>query len=765
MLSKLVRSAPTNIGLLSRAARYSSAASQQASAGQERLTTVSVDIKEGIALIKLDVPGAKENSFTQQAVDDIKKVTERILQDENVRGAVLMSGKPGSFIAGADINLLKNCKTAEEAEKYVRNGQILLEKIEKSRKPVVAAIMGTCMGGGLEAALACHYRIAVNDKKTTLALPEVMLGLLPAGGGSTRLPRLVSVTTALDMLLTGKNIKPKKAKSIGLVDLVVEPLGPGVGPADVITHQHLERVAFQTAKDLADGKLKVERVRPFAERATNYFLSRRPLLDSVVLRMARDKVMKQTHGNYPAPLKILDVVRAGLTNGPDAGYEMEAKAFGELSQSTQSAALIGLFHGSTECKKNKYGPAKKVQNLGVIGAGLMGAGIANVSVDKKIDTTLIDMSQEALDRGQKQISDQLNGAVKRKRYSKAERDVFFSHLHATTSYDKLKNAEVVIEAVFEDLSLKHKIIQQIESVVPENCIVATNTSALPIKDIAKASKRPENVIGMHYFSPVDKMQLLEIITHDGTSKEALAIAAKLGLDQKKLVVVVKDCPGFFTVRALSPLMSEVGRLLQEGVAPSELDKITTLAGFPVGAATLLDEVGIDVGAHVASFLGKALGPRVGGANPELMNELVQAGFKGRKTGAGIYKYSTEKKSKKKEVNEAAAKILEKYRTQPPTSVSSTEDRQLRILSRFVNESTLCLQEGILASPSDGDIASVFGLGFPPFWGGPFRYVDLYGADKLVKHMERFANAYSHEQFAPSALLLEHAKTGKKFYPK
>jgi enoyl-CoA hydratase/long-chain 3-hydroxyacyl-CoA dehydrogenase len=766
MLSKLIQT--SRIGF-SQSARFSAVAAankpSSTSSGQQ-LKTLSVNVQDGIAVVKLDVPNAKENSFTQDVANDFRKVVDQIQQDDNIKGVVVMSGKPNSFIAGADIKLIDTFKTADEAEKYVRDGQILLEKLEKSSKPVVAAIMGTCMGGGLELTLACNYRIAVNDKKTQLSLPEVMLGLLPAGGGTQRLPKLVSLTNALDMILTGKTIKPKKAKSIGLVDQIVEPLGPGLLPADINTHKYLEKVAIETAKNLVSGSLKVQRVRPFVERATNYFLSRRPLLDSVVLRMAKDKIMKQTAGNYPAPMKILDSIRTGLTSGQQAGYEFEAKAFGELSQTPVSSALIGLFNGQTECKKNKYGPAKKAQNIGVIGAGLMGAGIANVSIDKGINTILIDTSKEALDRGQKQIIAQLDGSVKRKRYSKPERDSFITRLTPATSYNELRNADVVIEAVFEDLNLKHKIIQQIESVVSEDCVVASNTSALPIKDIASVSKRPERIIGMHYFSPVDKMQLLEIITTDKTSKETLAIAARLGLDQKKLVVVVKDCPGFFTVRALNPMLAEIARLLQEGVSPTEIDALTKAAGFPVGAATLIDEVGIDVGAHVSTYLAKALGPRVGGGSVEMLEEMVKAKMLGRKSNAGIYKYNTDKKAKsKKEVNEGATKILEKYRLQPATAVSSTEDRQMRIISRFVNEASLCLEEGIIASPSDGDVASVFGLGFPPFWGGPFRFVDLYGAEKLVKNMERYANAYSHEQFEPAAILKEHAKTGKKFYPK
>uniref|UniRef100_A0AC35TNS3 Enoyl-CoA hydratase n=1 Tax=Rhabditophanes sp. KR3021 TaxID=114890 RepID=A0AC35TNS3_9BILA len=728
--------------------------------------SVTYTIKDEVAVVKMDLPQTNQNVLNESISKGLAKCFDEILGNDAVKSVVLMSGKPGSFVAGADISMLSNAENGAAVEKLSREGQAQFARLEASKKPIVAAIMGPCMGGGLELALACHYRIAVNDTKTNMALPEVMLGLLPGAGGTQRLPKLVSLTNALDMALTGKNIKPMKAKKIGLVDMIVQPLGVGIDTAENNTHKYLEEVAIKTAKNISNGSLKIERVLPFADRVQNYFLSRRPLIDSVVMRMAKEKVMKQTNGNYPAPLAILETIRTGLVEGKEAGYDAEAKAFGKLAESNASKALIGLFHASTAAKKNTYGEGKPYKEVSVIGAGLMGAGIANITIDKGVKTNLLDMSQPALDRGTKQIISELEGGVKRKRYSKAEKDVFASNLRTTTNYADISKSDIVIEAVFEDLSLKHKIIQQIEAVVGPNCVIGTNTSALPITEIAKASKRPENVIGIHYYSPTVKNQLLEIITHEGTSQETIATAVKLGLQQKKLIIVVKDCPGFFVVRCLGPAMAEVFRLLQEGVGPQELDKLTKNYGFPVGMATLADEVGIDVGFHVAQYLGKSLGPRVRGGDIGVFEELVKAGHLGKKTNSGVYTYTTDAKGKtKKEVNEAVSKILAEHKKEAPSAVSSTEDRQLRIVSRFVNEAALCLQENVIAKPSDGDLASVFGIGFPPFWGGPFRFVDLYGAGKLVKNMERYANAYEAVQFTPCDLLQDYAKSGKKFYSK
>ncbi|MFH4983289.1 hypothetical protein AB6A40_009998, partial [Gnathostoma spinigerum] len=699
---------------------------------------VALEIQDDVGIIKINVMEAKENSLNEAVTKTLMEIVEQIEDNNSIRCAVLMSGKPNSFIAGADIRMLSKVRSAAEAEIISSEAKKGFERIERSKKPYVAAIMGTCMGGGFELALACHYRIAMNVPKTLIGLPEVMLGLLPGAGGTQRLARYTSIQNALDMMLTGKSLNAVKAKKIGIVDQIIQPIGPGRKPIEENNLGYLEQIAVQAARGLYSGALKVNRTRPFLERVTNYFLTRPPLLDSVVLKMAHDKIMKQTFGKYPAPLKILDVVKTSYHSGAIKGYEEETIAFGELTQTPECHALISVFNGSTECKKHKYGTSEETKKLSIIGAGLMGAGIANVSIDKGIHTVLLDVDDAGLNRGQHQIHTHLSGLVKRKKISNVERAKILSRLRPTVSYEDIKSSDVVIEAVFENLSLKHKVIKQIEDIVPDHCVVASNTSALPISDIAKVSKNPERIVGMHYFSPVEKMQLLEIIVTNKTNKETIATAANLGLRQKKLVVVVKDCPGFFVVRCLGPMMSEVVRLLQEGVAPTVVDQITKAFGFPVGASTLADEVGLDVAQHVNESLSKALGPRMSGSSPGLLAEMVSSGFKGRKSGKGIYVYGGARKGtygllkQKKAVNEEALKILSRHQLSAPSSVTGTEDQQMRIVSRFVNEAVHCLQEGVISSPLDGDTASVFGVGFPPFLGGPFKFIDTYGANRLVE---------------------------------
>ncbi len=710
---------------------------------------LTVEKENGVAVIWLDQPGEKVNKLAPGMLDEFEAVLTDIENDSTIKAAVLISRKPDNFIAGADIDFLFSANKPGEVEALSSRGHELLNRIEDSKKPVVAAINGAALGGGLEVALACHYRIATDSPKTVLGLPEVNLGVLPAGGGTYRLPKRIELQRALDMMLTGKNIYPYPAKKMGLIDHIIHPYA-------------LLDAAKQAALKLAQKPLK----RRKKANLISKIIESMPLTRRIVYKKAREMVDKKTLGNYPAPYKILECIETGIEKGKKTGLSLEANSFENLAHTPQAKELLNLFKGITALKKNPLeDKTRKINKIGVLGAGFMGAGIANISAAKGIETLLKDVDYAAIARGQKGIWKDFERKVKRRAISGFQRDQILSRISGVIDYKAFGSVDVVIEAVFEDLELKQKILAETEAATKDDCIFASNTSSLPITSIAKNSKRPGQVIGMHYFSPVPKMPLLEIIVTDKTEDWATATAIDIGIRQGKTVIVVKDGPGFYTTRILSPMLNEALLLLEEGGEIRQIDRTMRQFGFPVGPITLIDEVGIDVGAHVTEILGMLFAAR-GAKASDAMKKMAEEGYKGRKNKKGFYHYHDDLKGwrklgkKKKEVNQTAYKFFGGPRRRKLDEI----DIQTRLSMVLINEAAHCLADSILQEPRDGDLGAVLGIGFPPFLGGPFRYIDRLGAKTVLAKLDELENKHG-KRFTPAQIIRDYAGREKKFYEK
>lgn len=692
-----------------------------------------------IAVITVDVPGEKMNTLKAEFAGQVRTLLKQVRENRDIRGLVIISAKSDNFIAGADIRMIDGCVNAQQAETLARQGQQLMAEIHALSIPAIAAIHGACLGGGLELALACHGRICTDDEKTLLGLPEVQLGLLPGSGGTQRLPRLIGVSTALEMILTGKTLRPRQALKSGLVDEVV--------PRSIL---------LEAAVELAKKERPASRRLPARER-----ILAGPLGRALLFRMVSKKTAQKTQGNYPATDRILEVIETGLSHGSSSGYEAEARAFGELAMTAQSRALRNIFFASTDLKKDPGAAVEPgpLNSVGILGGGLMGSGIAFVTASKgRLPVRIKDINFNGINHALKYSWDLLDKKVRRRHIKPAQRDSELARISGTTDFSGFAGRDLVIEAVFEDLALKQQMVADVEQHCSPHTIFASNTSSLPIGDIAARAQRPEQVIGLHFFSPVEKMPLVEVIPHQGTSEQTIATTVVLAKKQGKTPVVVADKAGFYVNRILAPYINEAMRILTEGGKVDEVDRALVRFGFPVGPVQLLDEVGIDTGTKIIPVLEAAFGERFS-APDNIVTAILGDDRKGRKNGRGFYLYPAKGQKGRKRVDPAIYPLIGAG-TQAATLTS--QHIAERCVMLMLNEAARCFDEGVIRSARDGDIGAVFGIGFPPFLGGPFRYMDSLGAGNVVATLQRLESQYG-TRFAPCEPLVRMAEEGGRFW--
>lgn len=709
------------------------------------LNNFSAEADNGIITVTIDQADRKMNVIGDGFNDAFATLTDAFVNDQDAKGLILTSGK-STFVVGADIDQLATIETAEQAFDLVEDLKASLRKLETSGKPVVAAITGTALGGGLELALACHYRIAIDSPKTKLGLPEVKLGLLPGGGGTQRLPRLVGIQKALELMTQGKELRPQQALEIGLIDDVAHDNDELISKAKAWIN---ENPKAQQPWDKKGFKI------PGGD-------SKHPNVVQV-FSIAPAMAYQKSHGNYPAITHILSSVFEGCLTDIDNGLKIESRFFVACALSDVSKNMINTFW--TQLNSIKKGQSRpegfersKVSKVGILGAGMMGAGIAYVSAKAGMEVVLLDTAIEGAEKGKNYSTKLLDKAISRGRSTEEKKQTLLDLIKTTTSYDDLEGCDLIIEAVFEDVDIKAECTRKSEAVIPDTAVYASNTSTLPITELAKASKRPNQFIGLHFFSPVDKMPLVEIIVGEETDDATLAKGFDYVGQIGKTPIVVNDSRGFYTSRVFGTYVSEGIAMLSEGIHPRSIEVAGMKSGMPMPPLALQDEVSLSLSLHVMEQTKKALEAEgktftAHPAMPVVEKMVKELGREGKKVAKGFYDYP------EKGEKHLWPELTELY---PATDAQpSQQDLVDRLLYVQANETAKCFEENVVRTVADANIGSIFGWGFAPNQGGTLQFINSVGIEKFVERSRELASKYG-ERFAPAQILIEMAEKSEEF---
>ena len=700
--------------------------------------------KEGIAILVFDLPEEKINKLSMTVMDEFDLFLADIEKKRDVKGLIISSAKKDIFIAGADISEIETIKDPKKGKELATKGQGILGKLENLPFPVVAAINGAALGGGMELALACHFRVIADQPKALLGLPEVKLGILPGFGGTQRLPRLIGIRNSLDIILTGKNIRPKKALRLGLADKVVPPEYL-IKQAENIIREKSGKT-YQRPKGLRKSPSLIDRV-----------LEATPLGRNLIFKKAKEALIKKTRGNYPSTLKALHVMKEGLSLHLEGGLGIEASALGEMAATPECKNLISVFYLQERLKKESFVgkeiKAVDINSAAVLGAGVMGGGIAQLFADKEIHVRMKDINKDALSRGLSAAANIFKSKLKRRIIDKRELGLKMGNISTTLNYSGFGKVDVVVEAVLEKMEVKQAVFAECERYVKDDAILASNTSSLSVTEIASALKKPERFAGMHFFNPVHMMPLVEVIRGKKSSDEATSTIVALAKRLGKTPIVVKDKEGFLVNRLLMPYLNEAVLMLEEGASIEEIDKAFLDFGMPMGAFILLDEIGIDIAWHVANILHNAFGERMKPAG--LMKLILDSGRLGKKNSKGHYTYA----SGKRKGADSGIYSLTGGKKVGLLSDDTIIDRAVLLM---LNEAAYCLEEHIVEKADYVDGGMIFGAGFPPFRGGLLKYADSRGLKEIEERLNQLKEKYGH-RFKPAPLITKMAKEGKTFY--